>query len=267
MNQGLTKPARHQKSALRGFTLVELLVVIGIIAILIAILLPVLARARENANRAVCLSNLRQLGAMMVMYCNDNQGCFPAPADYIRATGTQYQEMNEDWVWWQQDRDVNQSPIALYLGTGAQLKRILRCPTDDPLDRQDLPSDIAFKQGTFQYSYCLNYLTSSGSTQATFQSTKISQWTRGAEKILFVEDTYPNDGCYVPPLDRLTNRHGSGYKQTNPVPTQSDGLSYPIGAPCGLNINVDFVDGHAEPITQDYADSNMHYLVGDPAGS
>src|SRR5438105_15243054 len=55
-----------------GFTLVELLVVIGIIAILIAILLPALNRARNQAKAAVCLANLRQIGQAMVMYVNQN---------------------------------------------------------------------------------------------------------------------------------------------------------------------------------------------------
>jgi prepilin-type N-terminal cleavage/methylation domain-containing protein/prepilin-type processing-associated H-X9-DG protein len=60
-----------------GFSLVELLMVIGIISVLIAILLPALNRARAEARKLACLSNMRQLGTALIMYTNDNSGYFP----------------------------------------------------------------------------------------------------------------------------------------------------------------------------------------------
>ena len=65
------------KRAKMGFTLIELLVVIAIIAILAAILFPVFARARENARRASCQSNLKQIGLGIAQYTQDYDEKFP----------------------------------------------------------------------------------------------------------------------------------------------------------------------------------------------
>jgi prepilin-type N-terminal cleavage/methylation domain-containing protein len=67
----------EENSTKRGFTLIELLIVVAIISILTAILFPVFARARENARRASCLSNLKQLGLGVMMYVQDYDGIYP----------------------------------------------------------------------------------------------------------------------------------------------------------------------------------------------
>ena len=64
-------------SRTRGFTLVELLVVIGIIALLIGILLPALNKAREASKAATCLSNLRQINTAFVLFANEHKGFLP----------------------------------------------------------------------------------------------------------------------------------------------------------------------------------------------
>ena len=80
-------PSPMRSGSSHGFTLVELLVVIGIIALLISILLPALNKARQSANEIACSSNLRQMGIAMTMYINES-GYYPGC--YGRTTGTDY---------------------------------------------------------------------------------------------------------------------------------------------------------------------------------
>jgi prepilin-type N-terminal cleavage/methylation domain-containing protein len=85
----------------RGFTLVELLVVIGIISVLISILLPVLGSARQSAESVQCLSNLRQIGQAAMIYAQFNKNWFPQPcpgAQTVKTPATtppQYQSLSD----------------------------------------------------------------------------------------------------------------------------------------------------------------------------
>ncbi len=83
----------HKRPKYQGFTLIELLVVISIIALLVGILLPALGAARRTAQRAVCLSNQRQIGVAMMTYATNNKGLLPY---------TMYQESAADpqTRWW-----------------------------------------------------------------------------------------------------------------------------------------------------------------------
>src|SRR3954465_4165217 len=112
-------------SKAHAFTLVELLVVIGIIALLISILLPALSKARESANRTAGMSNVKQITLAFIMSTNENKGAFPFCA--LAANP----QLSEDWVWWTQTAIPN---IADH-GIGPSLKlspthyKVMICPS------------------------------------------------------------------------------------------------------------------------------------------
>jgi len=81
----------------RGFTLVELLVVVAIIALLIAILLPGLKKAREAATGAVCMSNMHQVGSAMYMYAGDYNGYALSPEPWFGDGSVNYPKVYARW--------------------------------------------------------------------------------------------------------------------------------------------------------------------------
>src|SRR4051812_2852977 len=107
-----------------AFTLVELLVVIGIIALLIAILMPSLSRARQQGQRIQCMSNMRQIGMATMQYTNENKGWFPRAA----GGGSAF----DDWIYWDSARATtrNDGRLVKYLGPQF-VEAHYRCPSDN----------------------------------------------------------------------------------------------------------------------------------------
>ena len=176
----------------RAFTLVELLVVIGIIALLVGILLPTLSRAREHARGVQCLSNLRQLSAATISYCNENKGAYPGRAGQgIDAIFDLDPKKHWGWIAWRRkvdpatgayypatwDQNITYSALAPYLGVklvehnptnstaladyaaanevNPMLEQIYRCPSDKLEQRLAFQPDNGGR-GVYRYSYSMN---------------------------------------------------------------------------------------------------------------
>jgi prepilin-type N-terminal cleavage/methylation domain-containing protein/prepilin-type processing-associated H-X9-DG protein len=103
--------ARNVVLPRRGFTLVELLVVIGIIALLISILLPALSKARKQALNANCMANLRTIGQSLQLYAAENKGKYPAHYG------------GGSWLW-DMPRDTRDAMLA-----SGNLRKVLYCPS------------------------------------------------------------------------------------------------------------------------------------------
>jgi prepilin-type N-terminal cleavage/methylation domain-containing protein len=103
----------------KGFTLIELLVVIAIIAILAAILFPVFARAREQARKTTCLSNMKQIGLSLGMYLQDYDELFPPGGLKV----------------WEATKKTDRNLLEIQLQPYAKNEQIFRCPSDSGWDK------------------------------------------------------------------------------------------------------------------------------------
>jgi prepilin-type N-terminal cleavage/methylation domain-containing protein/prepilin-type processing-associated H-X9-DG protein len=225
-----------------AFTLVELLVVIGIIGVLVGILLPSLARARESAKRIQCISNMRQLGIAFVMYVQDNKGWFPRPAE--RAGGHP-----DDWIY-SEGRPLDQGRLVKYHGNRFKAD-LYTCPSDQP--------EAHVESMRFPYSYSVNdeicrraLMTPTG-MQPTL---KVNQIKRPADKIFMIDEatTTIDDGCFRP-SDGLTGANVLSTRH-NAMRRKEQELNVKKNTGFG---NVMFADGHAATIERKYCVDPWYY--------
>ncbi len=132
----------------RAFTLVELLVVVGIIAVLMGVLMPALGKARESARRAICASNIRQLYVASMAYATDNRGFLP-PAHYYFVTRNLHR-WHGTRASLSQPFDFAGSPLLKYM----QLQSVKQCPSFEP-------TPGGFEASAGGYGYNDRYLGSS----------------------------------------------------------------------------------------------------------
>lgn len=236
----------------RGFTLVELLVVIGIIAILIGILVPTLSRAREHGRQTACLSNLRQLGIAFVMYANANRGFMPSSA--AKANNRPH-----DWIHWERNRKPEDSAIARYLDRKFN-EAVFRCPSDDVSLRF---RGLAFPQSPYRYSYVLNNRIGSDPLHGPDIAEKITQIRRPSEKgMLFEEDSYTiDDGHGSADSPGYTNFLAVRHDPVRKVPEPRTTDNYSVLYNPRLRGNVAFADGSARFVSRAEFHNPRCYLV------
>lgn len=231
---------------LRGFSLVELLVVIGIISVLLAILLPAMNRAREQARSVACMSNLRQIGIAMVMYSNDNRQRFPFHADIGGMHAA-------DWIHWQASRDPQQSAIARYLGNFNP--NVFRCPSDDVQARPRILTEA------YRYSYTFNLLFASN---PGLPQVRLAAVRNASEKVLMMEEDEISldDGNFHPQLygtnieNVLGTRHMARRRRDFARYYSLPKTQRPDRQERG---NVAFADGHAAYVERQYLWDDRHY--------
>jgi prepilin-type N-terminal cleavage/methylation domain-containing protein len=183
----------------KGFTLVELLVVIAILGILIAIIFPVFARAREKTRQSVCLNNQKQLGMGMQMYADDYDGCLPPAGVGDGGPGPSGNWAGVDTISGM--CDPTKGAIYPYVKT----KDVYLCPS---VRNADLPC-IDLAALPYPLSYSMNYLLShvDADSRVTHPST-VGLLVHEDRKT--INDGYFHSGAAIGITDKPSDVHNGG---------------------------------------------------------
>jgi prepilin-type N-terminal cleavage/methylation domain-containing protein/prepilin-type processing-associated H-X9-DG protein len=250
----------------RAFTLIELLVVIAIIAILAAVLLPVLARARQRAVQIQCLNNVKEINTGFIIYVSDNNDI-----EACGASGNTYGPHVEDWIYWRLPAVTvngitlysNKSPVLACLGgtigqegSSSIGTSVLRCPTDlDDSFRTN--GTIESSAYNFSYEMCSYDLTSAGvnpgpatiiDTSGKAYRFRASQIRNPAGKILTAEPCDTLKSGDAPPIDQKSSKpwavETGRWQPFNANSTTS--LDNYLTCHHNNRANLGFADGHAQ---------------------
>ena len=252
----IVRGPRRGRASRPGFTLVELLVVIGIIAVLIGILLPILGAAREAGRRVACASNLRQLGHAFIMYAQEHK--FHLPRGAPQGTVTGLLPKPHDWVHWNYGRDLKQSAVARYL-TGFNAALLL-CPSDPGARLRDFGGWAT--EGKYTFSYGMNQHLSDITTGPDYERL-LTRVRNSSEKVLLVEEDFGSidDGNFSALTGSNMNLLAVRHDRSKRDPKNLAAWSYSAVVPDPhLKGNAAFVDGHVEFAPRSKVHAPAHYL-------
>ena len=151
----------------KGFTLIELLVVISIIAVLLSILMPALNKAKQQARRVVCASQLRGIGQAVVAYATSNESRLPIYTQSDKPTAdASLLHDNQVNLWGNEDAIVhntsNERKLTPYMG-----KKVGRCPSDRGFQPGSSLDGTFYTSGDFYEVYGSSYMYNTGALDLT----------------------------------------------------------------------------------------------------